>query len=233
MKNLWKFTVVLVVAFGVATAAQAIPIVQHVGDVDPSTEGFTSTGSGGAAGVVDGRICWFLDGASGYWTYPGALADSGLTGQDWTLYFDAWVGDQMAWEGTIQIGVRPGGDRHADFWLTPTLGEQQVPWVKGTEWSENIRIAGPQVGWHEYAISMDESENLVTWYIDNVPVRTAPPCPIHGGDDAVIWGNHHGAGSGAYVAVSHLEFMPGQWIPEPASLCLLCLGGLGLVRRRR
>ena len=230
MKNLWKFTVVLVVAFGVATAAQAIPIVQHVGMTDPETEGWSSgQGSPGYPDTVDGRDCWHFDpGDKGIWEYTGPLAASGLYGQDWTLSFDMWVADNMQYGELVVVDVFYATGLGSIWWGTGDPTQQQIPVTQeeANLWGTRTALGGAQVGWHEYAISWDESEGMVTYSIDAATVLTTTLYPADGPDDRVAWGNWPNYTS--ECAVSHLEL-----VPEPATLCLLGLGGLALLRRRR
>ena len=86
---------------------------------------------------------------------------------------------------------------------------------------------------HDYEVRYDAGTGDVTVLEDNVSLATIPAGNF-GGSGSDLFGVHgpnHGGGVGETRISARTASL--EVIPEPATLCLLGLGGLALLRRRR
>ena len=259
MKNLWKFAVVLVVAFGLATAAQATIVFEEsfdypegdlVGNMHPDGPIWYGD-EGGMPVVADGL------------EYPGVITSGGAVEQlrpaarlshpgitqmaetPGTWYFSFLV------EGKHCAGVDPGA----------VVG-YGLDWTSYTAAGAYVYItdtAGGEIGGLYADPGVDGEVHLFAWrYINNgageadqldlaIDPDTAAPdwgAPLvsqtldftNSLTNVLRLDGTQGA-AGPYGLVDEFRiattFEESIGVPEPATLCLLGLGDLTLLRRRR
>ena len=244
------FQVLLVGLFVVAMCAtvQAATIAQHVGSTDPTTEGFTLTGTAGV-GVNDGGTqALHIDQAWGrYDMLPSPAQEADMATNGWVV------------EQTVRMGVA-GLDVGADSNLVGLSAMEVAPSAAGTDayllclgtdgsgnptvWQYDYTFPSPWywqigtvsgTGYHNYELVQTAGAATANLYVDGSLMAALNPTGAFGVTRYLI-GN---TGSSAYTA-SMGVYLAGaslSTIPEPSTLALLMIGLFGLLayawRKRR
>jgi hypothetical protein len=97
----------------------------------------------------------------------------------------------------------------------------------GYERSDILR----SIGWHEFKMELSPA-GILSYFVDGTLVGTSPRTDYLTLEDfnLYVWRDDYETGDSATVYYDDFEF---GLVPEPGTICLLGLGGLGLVRRKR
>ena len=210
--------------------SQAIVVIEHVGDNDPGTEpGWVYTWGDETEGSADtllGEAGWRISGNVGIYGNGVFAANPGLLTEGWIL------------EGRMAFLETPSGNNDTAFLIQDGTTGAHTFW-EGDSWNVSnavgaIELLGPHPGvgvWGDYRIEYDPAgdggNGDFSFYLDDVHLQTRTRGELEpNGSDRVRWS--HGAGNETIWSLVRLTE-----IPEPATLCLLGLGGLALLRRRR
>jgi hypothetical protein len=85
--------------------------------------------------------------------------------------------------------------------------------------------------WHNYAVHFNQAADEISFYVDENLLGTLDLTTFAGGAYA-NYGNDFVGHGGTFVTEVD-NYQVGSFIPEPASIALLGLGGLMLIRRKR
>ncbi|MCL2700511.1 MAG: PEP-CTERM sorting domain-containing protein [Phycisphaerae bacterium] len=169
----------------------------------------TGTGSGGYAGLIDGRIHAIGDGNGIFWnrgnTDPNTVTVSYLEPQ--TI-------------GSIGLGMAAGNaDRDCPQWVDIT-----ATFANNSTATQRIHLTKEMVSYGRYTLPDGP-------FVDAVKLTlTMPP---GAGDEEAMAANWWLNGRAADLNFGLTQFQAFAPIPEPATMTLLALGGLAMLRRRK
>lgn len=235
---------VVLACSGVAAHAA---VVEHTGNNDPTTEGFTydNLGAGVTAGGVTndngtGVDAWSVDDSgSGYGLYYNgfsATEQSDLLTQGFTatmkLRLADIVSDAPGGSVAVDVNLGAGNKRFLVYFGTNADGDPNFYFNDGN--FSYPTVTGANGGYHTFKLIYDPGTTTADIFLDNVQLKD---------DFAGLAGNagNYGNSFGQAVFGSGSGGDQGQGnyasfivaIPEPASLALLGMGGLLMFSRRR
>ncbi|MCL2700520.1 MAG: PEP-CTERM sorting domain-containing protein [Phycisphaerae bacterium] len=167
-------------------------------------------------------------------SHPGEPVQSGLGGADWVAGWFSFSGDGDDWTVTCTTALYIG-DANSDFWVgTVMVGDFQSTSVRFADGVITIvgeftaRPGHASIFWKDTFDGDTDSIAIPDWDSWESAIMTIEITPNFSGVNSVgdFFGNNLGqAGNLASITIVS--------IPEPATMCLLVLGGVALLRRRR
>lgn len=249
--GLFSLAATAMVCLLAASTASAVTIAQHVGNNNPTTEGWVLVNPGAGTDPIlspitadAGHDAWEIDdtdassGKASYYDFNGittAQADDMIangfqfafrlkipaTGHNKnTRAIEAEIGvvGTSASKGGILFLGTSGGDPHLD----------------AGNYGAGVVMTGLGEGYHDYLMTYDSSTDMMTTTVDgNLAFAVAPNTGL---GDRVWFGSVVGSGEGLsrWSDVTLTSGLPaGAVVPEPATMGLLGLAGLAMMRRRR
>lgn len=227
----------------VTTTAQAVLVFETKNGADPTSNGFTQTGT--ATGLtsdsgppLNWRMTTTASGAQTY-TYPITLADLG-DASGWTLTVKMKLNAaDRNYESALRI--RDGSNRFELLFRDGLDLAGGFPkgafYVDDTNTAVALGTVDPTDGFHEYKISFDPkgpgtSDDETSWYVDGIIKTTQLRSGINlqGGTASFFFGKGTGGANNAdtdqQYALVRLETGNGSVVPEASSAMLLGLVGL-------
>jgi len=217
----------------VSVSVSAAPVVEHTGDTNPLTEGWSSLfGDGISVGPAGPPASWAITGSAngaGWYTWvPTSQHVADAMADGWAL------------EATVQAAA--GGDTgSAALWFAIPGIDRYVLNIESDgvtqtvnavtyaySWDTGSAFASP-AGPHAYRIRYDPQAATADVFVDGVERISN-----WGGDGYITTGGvNWGVGSGAAVGTGSYSHVAFTILPEPASLTLLLVGGCAALWARR
>jgi hypothetical protein len=210
--------------------SQAGVIIEHVGDNDPAVEDarwFYAWGGPPTAYAdsLGGEAGWRLEGSNGVYAESNLFTDNpGLLVKGWIL------------EARMAFLSPPGGDNDTAFLIQDGTTGVHTFW-QDPNWNTTspavVNLAAyPGVDvWGDYRIEYDPAgdggNGDFSFYLNDTFLQTRTRGELEpNGNERIRW-SHGGSNDTIWSLVRLTE------IPEPASMTLLAIGGLAMLRRRR
>ena len=241
----------MVCLLAASTASATTVIAQHVGDNDPTTEGWVLVNPGVGTDPILSPIteagvgAWQIDDTdtsstkASYYDFNGvttAQADDMIANGfqfAFTLKIPATGHNKNTRAIEAEIGVVGTSESKGAILFLGTSGGD--PHLDAGDYGTGVVMTGLSEGYHDYLMTYDPSTDLVTTTVDgNLALSVAPNTGL---GDRVWFGSVVGSGEGV-SRWSEVTFtsglpVPEAVVPEPATMGLLGLAGLVMMRRRR
>jgi len=219
-------------------------IISHVGSADPATEGWVAPVSGcvvvGPVYNDRGLDAWSVNdtstvsgsGTAVYRFVPSAAVISAVLSGGWKLSAQLRVvnapenPDRASFVDFIDGATRWRMDFGADTSGDPIVLLQDGVDENGNDTGTPFTLVGGGNGYHLYQLIYDPASATVDLFVDG-----SERVSNFAGMTTAITRIAFGAGQEAQTG--NVNFNLVQLIPEPATLSLLALGGLAMMRRRR
>jgi hypothetical protein len=223
---------VMLLLMAAVSPAHALTLVEHVGNSDPTTEGWAVLVSSSPVGPLTndaGFDAWFIDDTS------ASLLAQHVYNYDLSET-DALSASTYGWAMTARVRVSPTsssafvivvGDGTSSYKLE--FGDTiPGPIVK---FNHNNAVFGIDEGYHLYQIVHDATTDTADFYIDNVLVSADMPDDVGPAPNTqrLTWGTNFTG----FVAVNSISLDVFSPIPEPSTALLVGGGLLALLGWRR
>ncbi len=237
MKKLVNFTAcaVCLLACALSASLQAEPLLQHLGDADPATEGFVldpgMSNGAGAAVDDDGVPAWNISGMTTAYRYNntlGAELMADMQEQGW--YVDWKVRDKLPtdWASALNVYLEVSNSSQTyHLSVGPDGGDLYVYQGNGGfgTWNQIYSEAGTGTEWHTYRMVVDaggDETTLARVYIDGAYVQDITPLAFpYVPNGRIVWGDTEGSNYLCDANWAEVTFSLGAPVPEPSTAVLL------------
>lgn len=174
--------------------------------------------------------------ATGFWeTGGGEVGHTYGVRNDYVVQVDAILpGDRLnITSGDDPFGGIFGTNSLAVFFRRDGATNPEIGLFNGTTETDtgfSTGIGANDNNWHNYAVRFNQVDDEISFYVDENLVGTLDLATFAGG----IYQNYSNGtvGHGGTFVTEVDNYQVGSFIPEPASIALLGLGGLMLLRRK-
>jgi hypothetical protein len=231
--------VAVISAVALAGTAQAglVTVIDHTGNTDPTTEGWTQDPTTVPEGVTIGPItddggydAWqVVDTSSNELRYQHTLSSEELTNfqQGWKLSARVRiVNDGQDTNNTVQVRV---DDAVNGLWAIGFGSQSDGDPILKFIWGHTYTLEGYGPGYHLYELINLDGDDSAVLSVDGHTIASESGHGAPRPSSLIAWGSLTGAspGNGRYNTVT-LEV-----VPEPVTAVLLVAGGIGCFLRRK
>ncbi len=235
-----RLLVMMLLGVGLLATPVLAQSISHVGQADPTTEGWTLINGGylivGAGN--DGLDHWLINATVS--SYTGYRVDN-------TATLNAILDNAAGWQMTATVSVpTPGpsrgpnepffGVRDPNNWWQVSLIDTGVQATTGAYMSGSagdVLIAAVDISaYHTYSMIYDPTADSIAVSVDSGTATTFARSAMKAvsGFRQINFGDYDSATGGSVSHWANVEFAA---VPEPATMVLLAMGGLLGLRRRR
>lgn len=229
--------VISAVALAGTARAGLVTVIDHTGNTDPTTEGWTQDPATIGEGITVGPItgdggydAWQVDDTgSNELRYKYALGSEDLAGyqQGWKLTACVRVVDDgQAANAGVHVRLE---DAANGLWGMSIGSEADGDPILAFVWGDTYTLEGYGSGYHLYELINQNADNSAELWVDGNRIVYDLQARGTRTQTAIMWGSLTGGGTGdgRYNTIS-LEV-----VPEPATAVLLVAGGIGCFLRRK
>jgi hypothetical protein len=224
-------TMLAVTAVLVGQVAQGAVVIRHQGDTDPLTEGFENGPGSSTAVIEDGEAARRMEGSGQFTSIVDsfALLDGGAgPAAGWIADFRVKIG-AVGFSDAVTTFLRDGS-----CWDTgPGDNNRSHACPPGTNFTF---FAAVPDGFNDFQVVFDPNIDPAnggtsTYFLNGVEYASFTRVQAGGtvGASSLLGFGHSGGGT----SVAFWSLFQLSDIPEPASMTLLAIGGLAMLRRRR